>query len=198
MKYTLASPVHAELVIKKSRFLAWVEPVADKAQAQRRLAELQQQFPDARHLCFAFVSAGDSGMSDDGEPSGTAGKPMFNVLNHKQLDNVLAVVVRYFGGIKLGAGGLVRAYGGAVSQALETADYIALETQHLLELALPFALESEVRRLLELFALTPMQVDYAESVCMRVQMADSRLDDFRAQFQAIAPADPNLQLRPVD
>lgn len=198
MKYTLAKSVQAELVIKKSRFLAWVEPVADKMQAQQRLAELQQQFPDARHLCFAFVAAGDSGMSDDGEPSGTAGKPMFNVLNHKQLDNVLAVVVRYFGGIKLGAGGLVRAYGGAVSQALETADYIALEAQHRLELALPFALESEVRRLLESFGLTPLQVEYADCVRLQVQLAASQLDDFSTQFQAIAPADPSVQLKSLD
>lgn len=194
MKWTLAAPVHSELVIKKSRFLAWVEPVADKQAAQHRLAQLQQQFPDARHLCFAFSAGGDSGMSDDGEPSGTAGKPMFNVLNHKQLDNVLAVVVRYFGGIKLGAGGLVRAYGGAVSQALDEAQYIALEAQTSVRLTVPFARESELRRLLDQQQFTADGVDYGEAVSVQVQLPVSRFDDFKAAFLAIAPADSSLAI----
>lgn len=198
MKWTLATPVHSELVIKKSRFLAWVEPVADKHQAQVRLAQLQQQYPDARHLCFAFAAGGDSGMSDDGEPSGTAGKPIFNVLNHKQLDNVLAVVVRYFGGIKLGAGGLVRAYGGAVSQALDEAQYIALEAQLTLQLVVPFARESDLRRLLEQQQLSPDAVDYDEAVTVQLQLPVSRLDAFKLDFLNIAPADPQLFISVLD
>ncbi|MFG1496237.1 YigZ family protein [Saccharospirillum sp. HFRX-1] len=198
MKWTLAAPVHNETLIKKSRFLAWVEPVADKAQAQARLAQLQQQYPDARHLCFAFAAGGDSGMSDDGEPSGTAGKPIFNVLSHKQLDNVLAVVVRYFGGIKLGAGGLVRAYGGAVSQALEQANYIALEAQHRLTLKLPFALESDARRLLDQSGLTAERVDYGTEVTMTVQLPDSQLERFKDDFKALAPANPDVTLSVTD
>lgn len=198
MKWTLATPVHSELVIKKSRFLAWVEPVADKHQAQVRLAQLQQQYPDARHLCFAFAAGGDSGMSDDGEPSGTAGKPIFNVLNHKQLDNVLAVVVRYFGGIKLGAGGLVRAYGGAVSQALDEAQYIALEAQLTLQLVVPFARESDLRRLLEQQQLSPDAVDYDEAVTVQLQLPVSRLDAFKVDFLNIAPADPQLFISVLD
>ncbi|PTY35916.1 IMPACT family protein [Saccharospirillum sp. MSK14-1] len=198
MKQTLAAPVAAELVVKKSRFLAWVEPVADKQQAQHRLAQLRQTYPDARHLCFAFSAGGDSGMSDDGEPSGTAGKPMFNVLSHKRLDNVLAVVVRYFGGIKLGAGGLVRAYGGAVSQALEQANYITLEAQHGLTLSVPFALESEVRRLLDQSGLTAEQVDYGTEVTMTVQLPHSQLERFTEAFNALAPANPAVILTPAD
>lgn len=202
MKQTLAAPVRSELVIKKSRFLAWVEPVSDKQQAQQRLAELRRQYADARHLCFAFAAGGDSGMSDDGEPSGTAGKPMFKVLNHKRLDNVLAVVVRYFGGIKLGAGGLVRAYGGAVSQALEQATYRALETQHGLLLCVPFARENDVRRLLDHYGLSAGQVDYATDwaaqVRLTVQLPHSQLDAFTADFNALAPADPEVQLKPAE
>lgn len=198
MTQTLASAVHAETVIKKSRFLAWVEPVASKAEAQARLADFQQRYPDARHICYAFCAGGDSGMSDDGEPSGTAGKPIFNVLGHKRLDNVLAVVVRYFGGIKLGAGGLVRAYGGAVSQALESADYVRLETQQVVQLTFPFALESDVRRLLERFGFEPDQVDYGDGVAMTVQLPASRADEFSAALTALAPAEPALRIRPAD
>lgn len=198
MKQTLAAPVQTELVIKKSRFLAWVEPVNDKQQAQQRLAELRQHYADARHLCFAFAAGGDSGMSDDGEPSGTAGKPIFNVLNHKQLDHVLAVVVRYFGGIKLGAGGLVRAYGGAVSQALEQATYIALEAQHRLVLSVPFALENDARRLLDQYGVTAEQVDYGTQVSLVVQLPHSQVEAFTAGCQALAPADPEVQLKPAD
>lgn len=198
MKQTLAAPVAAELVVKKSRFLAWVEPVADKQQAQQRLAQLRHTYPDARHLCFAFAAGGDSGMSDDGEPSGTAGKPIFNVLSHKQLDNVLAVVVRYFGGIKLGAGGLVRAYGGAVSQALEQANYIALEAQHRLTLGVPFALENDARRLLDQSGLIAERVDYGTEVSLLVQLPDSQLASFKADFNALAPANPELTLRRAD
>lgn len=195
MKLSLAAPVAAEIEIKKSRFLARVEPVAGKAAVQARLNELRDQHPDARHLCFAFLAGGDSGMSDDGEPSGTAGKPIFNVLGHKGLDDVLAVVVRYFGGVKLGAGGLARAYGAAVSSALDGADTVTVEPWRELELTLPFALESEVRRLLARTGVAPASVDYGEVVRLTVSLPQSRIADFSAAFRALAPADPVLALR---
>lgn len=187
MSCTLKAPVHAELEVKKSRFLAWVEPLADKAAVQARLADLRSQYSDARHICFAFYVAGDSGMSDDGEPSGTAGKPIFNVISHKHLVNVLAVVVRYFGGVKLGAGGLVRAYGGAVSLALEQAEWVPVETMHPWVFACPFALESELRRLLERFQLAPAGIEYTTGVQVEVTVPDSKLDDLRRDFIALAP-----------
>jgi len=184
---TLKTPVHAELEIKKSRFLAWVEPVTDRSAVQARLAELRSQYSDARHVCFAFYVDGASGMSDDGEPSGTAGKPIFNVISHKHLVNVLAVVVRYFGGVKLGAGGLVRAYGGAVSQALEQAEWVPVETMHPWVFACPFALESELRRLLVRYQLAPEGIKYTTGVQVEVTVPDSQLDDLRRDFIALAP-----------
>lgn len=187
MNCTLKAPVFAELEVRKSRFLAWVEPVTDRAAVQARLAELRSQYSDARHICFAFYVEGDSGMSDDGEPSGTAGKPIFNVISHKHLVNVLAVVVRYFGGVKLGAGGLVRAYGGAISQALDQAEWVPVETQHPWVFTCPFALESELRRLLERYQLLPGGVEYTTGVTMEVTVPDSQLDDFRRDFYALAP-----------
>lgn len=187
MNCTLKAPVFAELEVRKSRFLAWVEPVTDRAAVQARLAELRGQYSDARHICFAFYVDGDSGMSDDGEPSGTAGKPIFNVISHKRLVNVLAVVVRYFGGVKLGAGGLVRAYGGAISQALDQAEWVPVETQHPWVFGCPFALESELRRLLERYQLLPGGIEYTTGVTMEVTVPESQLANLRRDFFALAP-----------
>jgi len=198
MSWTLNTVVHAELEVKKSRFLAWVEPVSSREEAQARIEAYRQAYPDARHVCFAFHAGGDSGMSDDGEPSGTAGKPIFSVLNHKSLVNVLGVVVRYFGGVKLGAGGLVRAYSGAVSQALEEADRVAVETWHRLELDVPFARESDVRRLLAEYDLDPGNVEYGQAVRIQVALPESRLEPFKSGFQALAPGDPALSVRSAD
>lgn len=198
MSVTLKEAVHYELEVKKSRFLAWVEPVESREQAQARLESYRQSYPDARHICFAFYAGGDSGMSDDGEPSGTAGKPIFNVLNHKALVNVLAVVVRYFGGVKLGAGGLVRAYGGAVSQALEGAEMMPVEVLHSCRLSFPFARESDVRRLLGHYRLELADIQYREEVTLTVTVPERKLNDFKADFQALAPGDPDLKVHSAD
>lgn len=121
---SIAAAVDHELVIKKSRFLAHVAPVASPEEADAVIAEARRRAWDARHHCSAQVTGlrGDRARSsDDGEPSGTAGMPMLEVLRRRELTDVVAVVTRYFGGVKLGAGGLVRAYSSAVSEALELA-----------------------------------------------------------------------------
>ena len=121
---TIAAPVTRELVERKSRFLALVAPVADVAAAEQAIAAARKQAWDASHHCSAMVLGvrGDQARSsDDGEPSGTAGVPMLEVLRRRGLTDVVAVVTRYFGGVKLGAGGLVRAYSTAVSEALDAA-----------------------------------------------------------------------------
>lgn len=124
---TLAGEVQAELEVKKSRFLATVRRVADEAAALELVAEHRRLHHSARHSCSAFVIGPDQALvraSDDGEPSGTAGLPMLNVLTGAGLSDVAAVVTRYFGGTLLGAGGLARAYSGAVSVALEGASLV--------------------------------------------------------------------------
>lgn len=139
---TIAAPVDHELVIKKSRFLTHVAPVSSPDEADAVIAEARRRAWDARHHCSAQVTGlrGDRARSsDDGEPSGTAGMPMLEVLRRRELTDVVAVVTRYFGGVKLGAGGLVRAYSSAVSEAL---DHAALVDRMLLTevtLAVPHA-----------------------------------------------------------
>jgi uncharacterized YigZ family protein len=157
MSFTLAQPVHSELIIKKSRFIGCVQPVADRAAALAVVASLRAEHPAAAHVCWALMAGGQSAANDDGEPGGTAGRPMLEVLRHQQIEGSLATVVRYFGGVKLGAGGLVRAYTDAIAQALLGATLVPLVRQRTLRCAVPYALEGLVRR--ELAATTGAVLD---------------------------------------
>lgn len=149
MSLTLLRPVHSELVIRKSRFLGAVQPVAGREEALAVVAALRAQHPGAAHVCWALLAGGQSAANDDGEPGGTAGRPMLEVLRHHQLEGVLATVVRYFGGVKLGAGGLVRAYTDAIAQALLQAEKLPLQKMLQLACSVPYALEGMVRRELQ-------------------------------------------------
>jgi uncharacterized YigZ family protein len=125
---TIAARVRVEQVVTRSRFIATLTPVADEAGADEVIAEVRREYHDARHHGTAMVLGPDGQRqrsNDDGEPAGTAGAPMLAVLRGAELTDVVAVVTRYFGGTLLGAGGLVRAYGGAVGAAVEAAERVA-------------------------------------------------------------------------
>jgi uncharacterized YigZ family protein len=169
---TLARAVHSELVIKKSRFLGCVQPVADRAAALAVVAALRAEHPGAAHVCWALLAGGQSAANDDGEPGGTAGRPMLEVLRHQQLEGVLATVVRYFGGVKLGAGGLVRAYTDAVAQALLGAEKVQLQRMLALACRLPYALEGLVRRELQDAGATLAEVRHDEAVEIAFSVAE--------------------------
>lgn len=139
---TIAGPVEHELVIRKSRFLTLVAPVETPDAADQVIAGVKKRYWDAAHNCSAQVTGlhGDRARSsDDGEPSGTAGIPMLEVLRRRELTDVVAIVTRYFGGIKLGAGGLVRAYSSAVSEALDLASSVDRRVLDQVVLAAPHA-----------------------------------------------------------
>ncbi len=119
--YTITKDVQSELIINKSRFITFIYRVKSVSEINQILSNLKNNYKDATHYCYAYVINNIKKASDDGEPSHTAGRPMLNVLENKKINNVLAVVIRYFGGIKLGAGGLVRAYTNAISSALKSA-----------------------------------------------------------------------------
>lgn len=125
---TIQKRGESEIVIQKSRFLGFCIPVASEAEAQEALAQIKKRYYDARHCCYAFrlQEGGIARSSDDGEPSGTAGAPILAVLSGAGVENVLCAVVRYFGGVLLGTGGLVRAYGKTASEALEAAEIISI------------------------------------------------------------------------
>ena len=119
--FTIKENVSSELIINKSKFITFIYKIETIDDINTILKELNTKYKDATHICYAYILGNLKKASDDGEPSHTAGMPILNVLENKKLNNVLAVVVRYFGGIKLGAGGLVRAYSNSVSRALENA-----------------------------------------------------------------------------
>lgn len=172
MALTLAQPAHAEVVIKKSRFLACVQAVPDREQALAIVARLRAEHPQAAHVCWALLAGGHSAANDDGEPGGTAGRPMLEVLRRQDLEGVLATVVRYFGGIKLGAGGLVRAYTDAVAQALLGAQKLPLRRFMALRCSVPYALEGMVRRELQQAGATLGGVSHGDQVEFAVSVAD--------------------------
>jgi uncharacterized YigZ family protein len=172
MPSTLAQSVHSELLIRKSRFIGCVQPMADRASAQQAVLNLWRQHPDATHICWALLAGGQSAAVDDGEPGGTAGRPMLEVLRHQDLDGVLATVVRYYGGIKLGAGGLVRAYTDAVAQALLGVVKVAIVRQVELRCSVPYALEGLLRRELSRHAAELLEVQHGDSVEFRFTLAE--------------------------
>lgn len=172
MPNTLASAVHSDLTIKKSRFIGCVEPMRDRASAQARVLELWRQHPGATHVCWALLAGGQSAAVDDGEPSGTAGRPMLEVLRHQDLEGVLATVVRYYGGINLGAGGLVRAYTDAVASALTGAVKVPLTKLRVLRCTLPYALEGTVRREIDAARATLVDVTHDSVVAMTISLPE--------------------------
>lgn len=174
MPFSLATPAHHELVVKKSRFIACIEPVAGRDEALARVAQLKAEHPDAAHVCWALLAGGQSAANDDGEPGGTAGRPMLEVLRHQALEGVMASVVRYFGGVKLGAGGLVRAYTDAVAQALLSAEKIPLIAQTRLACSVPYALEGLVRREAELAHAQLLEVLHGSVVTLRLALPQSQ------------------------
>ena len=182
MPFLLAQPAHHELVIKKSRFIACIEPVNGREQAQARVAQLKAEHPDAAHVCWALLADGQSTANDDGEPSGTAGRPILEVLRHQDLQGVMASVVRYFGGVKLGAGGLVRAYTDAVAQAMLNAEKIPLIVQTRLACSVPYALEGLVRRELELAQAPLLEVSHGSVVTLRFAMPETQAAEWVARL----------------
>ena len=182
MPNTLAAAVHSDLTIKKSRFIGCVETMRDRAAAQARVIELWRQHPGATHVCWALLAGGQSAAVDDGEPSGTAGRPMLEVLRHQDLEGVLATVVRYYGGVNLGAGGLVRAYTDAVASALAGAVKVPLTRLRMLRCTLPYALEGTVRREIDAARAALVEVSHDSVVTMTISLPEPDAPAFVARL----------------
>ncbi len=171
--YTLQSTVTVEIEIRKSRFIGIAMPVADREAAMLVLDRLRAEHPGATHVCWALLAGGQSGMSDDGEPSGTAGRPILEVLRHHDLDGVLAAVVRYYGGIKLGAGGLVRAYTDAIASAMQLAQRVERIAYTELAIEIDYPDETRIRHWLEQAGHTLAASDYGMRVGLVVRLPAS-------------------------
>ena len=152
-----------EVVEKKSRFIATIEPVMNKEEAEAMIAACKKKYWDARHNCSAYIIADTV---DDGEPSGTAGKPMLDILVAQGLKNVCVVVTRYFGGILLGTGGLVRAYQAAVKAGLEQCTFIEKKKGIKATVALDYNDVGKIQYLFATQKVETISTDYGEKVLM--------------------------------
>ncbi len=189
---TIAKPVETRLEVKKSAFLAQLTPVDSVEAADAVVAATRKLYWDARHHCTALV-VGPHGerqrSNDDGEPAGTAGAPMLEVLRHRDVTDLVAVVTRWFGGTLLGAGGLVRAYGGAVSQALDAAAFVDRVYLTRVTGAVPHADAGRVVAYLHQWAAANGAVldepRYGEAVQMGVRVDPELVETFQADVAAL-------------
>lgn len=185
---SIAGPVEAEIEVKRSRFLARLEPVTDEAAAREVIETARRRHWDARHHCSAFVLGADGATtrcSDDGEPSGTAGSPMLEVLTGRGLTDVVAVVTRWFGGTLLGTGGLVRAYSDAVVGATAAARTVTYELRTLADVRVPVAEAGRLENVLRSAGYGVLGADYAaEHATLRVTVASGESDELAAAVAA--------------
>lgn len=184
---TLKRAVTARLEIKKSEFIAYAYPVTTREQAMFHVEQLREQYPDARHFCWAYI-VGDpdnttsAGFDDDGEPSGTAGRPILNVLQHKSIGNVTIIVVRYFGGIKLGAGGLTRAYAGAAQAAVDEMILSPYVPMAQVQVLATFATEAQCRYIIESLGGHIDDVAYSKQVTLSATLAEADINKLRERL----------------
>ncbi|HCM90638.1 MULTISPECIES: YigZ family protein [Vagococcus] len=150
--YTIKQDGQFEIIIKKSRFICQLKRISSEDEAKEIIGQIKKEHWKASHNCVAYVLGDNQSIqrsSDDGEPSGTAGIPMLEVLKVKELHNVLAVVTRYFGGTELGAGGLIRAYSNSVSEALNEIGLVEGKLQQELSVTVDYSLHGKVEHFLE-------------------------------------------------
>lgn len=171
---TIKEPIQSEINVKKSQFICSLFPTRTKAESKAIIQKINSEYSDATHNCTAYIVSDGEGFDDDGEPGGTAGKPMINVLRKNELHNVTAVVTRYFGGIKLGAGGLVRAYSKSVMDAIGEAEILEIEEYEVYTITFEYseikAADSEVRN----NNLDVIDKGYSDKVSYDVVSRDNR------------------------
>ena len=160
-----------EVIVKKSRFISELKYVETEEEAISFIKEKKKQYHDARHNCSCYIIGEDklSKSSDDGEPSGTAGRPMLEVLEKKGLINVVAVVTRYFGGVLLGTGGLVRAYQDAIKDALDKCDYMHTIEVNELEMTLDYNMWPKIENYCKETGITIGELVFLENVKVKIK-----------------------------
>lgn len=185
-RYPIPAARHrVEEEILRSRFITTIGPAASVEEARALITGVQAEFPDATHTCWAYVvgppgSSAQNGLSDDGEPHGTAGRPMLTVLLHSGVGDVVATVTRYYGGTLLGTGGLVRAYSGGVQAALLELPRAEKRARVELLLVLDYSALSGVRRLLPQFEADVVDEEFAADVTLRLRLPAEQTEPFAA------------------
>ncbi|MCG7528023.1 YigZ family protein [Streptomyces sp. OfavH-34-F] len=186
-----------ESEINRSRFICALAPAATEEEAQEFVARVRREHPTATHNCYAYVIGADASVqkaSDDGEPGGTAGVPMLQMLTRREVCYAVAVVTRYYGGVKLGAGGLIRAYGGVVGEAL---DAIGTRTRRRFRLATVTVGHQRAGRLeneLRATGRTVREVRYAAEVTIEIGLPDAEVEDFRRWLADATAGEARVEL----
>ena len=185
-RYPIPAARHrAEQVIERSRFICTIERVTQPDDAHAFVREMNTEFTDATHNCWAFIAGSPGstnriGLSDDGEPHGTAGRPMLTVLTHSGVGDIAAVVTRYYGGTKLGTGGLVKAYGGAVQHALLTLPRGERIERVDVELTIAYPHISAVQQVLAAYEAEILNQQFDADVMFKLRMPAINLEPVRA------------------
>ena len=193
----------SEYIEKKSRFLGLIVPVTSEAEARAQLDAVKKREYDARHNCWAYIlHTGQKRYSDDGEPQGTAGQPILNVLEREGVQDVLCVVTRYFGGILLGTGGLCRAYTKAAKDALDDAGISELRPWSVLRLDCPYALFERVKLELEKRGGTVISSEYGAQIALTAALPEPEEAVFAKALQelsagSLVPEKTGTELRGV-
>lgn len=190
-RYAIPSErVRVEDTIDRSRFITTLGHAAAVDEARSFVDAVAAEFADATHNCWAYQVGppGDTsrvGMSDDGEPHGTAGRPMLHVLIHSNVGDIVAVVTRYYGGVKLGKGGLARAYSGGVKHALEKLPTHDLVATTRLDVTIDYALLETVKHSLPDFEVAILAEEFGERVVIRVELPDEHVEPFTAAVAGV-------------
>ena len=186
---------------KGSRFFASIAPVQDIAAAEAHVAALRAEFRDATHHCFAWRlghAGEDFRSSDDGEPSGSAGRPILLQIEGHDLTNTAVVVTRYFGGTKLGVGGLMRAYGGACGQALDRAEIEVVQLKQTLHVEHPYECTGTIESILKSSGLTPLGAEYGERVSFRLAVPLDRVESLCTELRDRTAGLASFRLNPLE
>jgi len=184
------SHVIKEIIVNRSRFICYLFPCTSTEEVKSYLKEVQQLHPQASHHCYAYLSGkADSsqhyGFSDDGEPSGTAGRPILSVLQGNGVGQVCAIVVRYFGGTKLGTGGLQRAYGGSVRQALTfllTKTKIPMVSK---SLACQYTQLNDIKYVIEKFGGEINTQDFSDNIELTIDLPEVNIEEVKQEIQTV-------------
>lgn len=199
---TIRQAVSAEHIVKKSKFIAVLTPMSQIQDVEKTLQEVQQQYPGANHYCFSYIVRQDGSIlercSDDGEPNGTAGWPILNVLKNKELENIMAVVVRFFGGTLLGTGGLVKAYTRAVQAALDKAPIIQMEYSQKLMVSLDYSHYGSFQN--QFFKLLNQlnNIEYTDLVNLELWIAVDKLESFIGGLNKLTGGKAKIEYREKD
>ncbi len=185
---TIESPAEGVYTEKRSKFLAFAFPVSTLGDVKARVGDMQKKYYDARHVCYAYMLGAertDFRANDNGEPSGTAGRPILGQINARGLTNVLVVVVRYFGGVKLGTGGLAVAYKLAAAEALGAANVVGRTMDEAVELRFEYAFMNDVMRIVKEEGADILAQDYDTACRMTLRIRKSTMPRLRARLQKV-------------